>query len=218
MEANEAMGALFQAEPQLFMMMGDLYLKNQDWPGAQEMAERMKKMLPPQLQDQGAQPNAQQLQQQLAQATAQIQQMKPLADANAAKLQQAQLDAQTQQQIAAAQLASQEKIAQFEAETKRQIEEIKAETERQKARASGMASTQTAAMKAQADVQTTVIAESAEDERARQQREHDAAAHLVDLQQQADMAHTAHQQNMEAADANHAHAKALQAAKPKGTA
>lgn len=217
MEANEAMGALFQAEPQLFMMMGDLYLKNQDWPGAQEMAERMKKMLPPQLQDQDGQPNAQQLQQQLAQATAQIQQMKPLADANAAKLQQAQIDAQSAKDIAAAQLASQEKIAQFEAETKRQIEEIKAETERQKARASSMAATQTAATKAQADVTTTVIAESAADERARQQREHDAAAHLVDLHHEGEMAHTAHTNSMEAADVSHAHARQLQAEKPVPT-
>lgn len=187
-EANDAMGALFQAEPQLFMMMGDLYLKNQDWPGAQEMAERMKKMLPPQLQDQGGQPNAQQLQQQLTQATAQLQQLQPLADANQAKLQQAQLEAQSQEKIKAAELASQEKIAAAQEETKRQIEAIKAETERQKSAASAMGTTQAAAAKAQTDFQKTVLQEQSDLQQQRNDHQFEAAKQVVEHGQAARMA------------------------------
>ena len=37
--------------PQQAQFMGDLIAKNMDWPGAQEISDRLKKMLPPQLQD-----------------------------------------------------------------------------------------------------------------------------------------------------------------------
>lgn len=51
MEAAEAMMQLTQANPALFQMIGDLMVRNMDWPGADEIADRLKKMLPPQLQD-----------------------------------------------------------------------------------------------------------------------------------------------------------------------
>lgn len=187
-EANEAMGALFQAEPQLFMMMGDLYLKNQDWPGAQEMAERMKKMLPPQLQDQGGQPNAQQLQQQLTQMQAQMQQLQPLADANQAKLQQAQIDQQTALQQAQIDAASKEKIAAAQEETKRQLAMIDAETERQKAQAAGIATTNAAAAKSQADLQKTAIQEQSDLQQQRNEHEFKAVSQIVEHGHAAQMA------------------------------
>ena len=49
MESVDAMSTLFQGNPQLWQIVGDLFLRNQDWPGAQEMADRLKKMLPPNL-------------------------------------------------------------------------------------------------------------------------------------------------------------------------
>ena len=37
----------FRANPQMSQAIGDLMVGNMDWPGAEKMAERLKKMLPP---------------------------------------------------------------------------------------------------------------------------------------------------------------------------
>ena len=41
---------LTQANPELFNQIGDLMLKNMDWPGADEISKRLQSMLPPHLQ------------------------------------------------------------------------------------------------------------------------------------------------------------------------
>lgn len=46
-EALEAMAQILQSNPQLWSVAGDLFIKNMDWPGAQEMADRFKKILDP---------------------------------------------------------------------------------------------------------------------------------------------------------------------------
>jgi hypothetical protein len=46
-EALEAMSTILQSNPQLWSVAGDLFIKNMDWPGAQEMADRFKKILDP---------------------------------------------------------------------------------------------------------------------------------------------------------------------------
>ena len=46
-EALDAMSMILQSNPQLWAVAGDLFIKNMDWPGAQEMAERFKKILDP---------------------------------------------------------------------------------------------------------------------------------------------------------------------------
>jgi hypothetical protein len=42
--------ALTQANPQLFQTIGDLMMKNMDWPGAEEISKRLQMLLPPELQ------------------------------------------------------------------------------------------------------------------------------------------------------------------------
>jgi hypothetical protein len=49
-EAANMMLALTQANPQLFQTIGDLMMKNMDWPGAEEIAKRLQMLLPPELQ------------------------------------------------------------------------------------------------------------------------------------------------------------------------
>lgn len=71
-EGKNELAMLFQAEPQLFQLLGDLYLKFADFPGHQEAAERMKRMLPPQAQDQEGQDDPKL---QLEQAKGALQQM-----------------------------------------------------------------------------------------------------------------------------------------------
>jgi hypothetical protein len=45
----DAMGQILQGNPQLWAVAGDLFVKNMDWPGAQELAERLKKTIDPKL-------------------------------------------------------------------------------------------------------------------------------------------------------------------------
>jgi hypothetical protein len=52
-EALEAMGQLLQGNPQLWQVAGDLFVKNMDWPGAQEMAKRFAKTIDPRLMQDG---------------------------------------------------------------------------------------------------------------------------------------------------------------------
>lgn len=49
-EAANMMLALTQANPSLFQTVGDLMMKNMDWPGAEEISKRLQMMLPPELQ------------------------------------------------------------------------------------------------------------------------------------------------------------------------
>lgn len=48
-EAMEAMAQILQGNPQLWSVAGDLFVKNMDWPGAQELAERLAKTIDPKL-------------------------------------------------------------------------------------------------------------------------------------------------------------------------
>ena len=94
-EAAEAMIQVVQASPNLMSIIGDLMFRNMDWPGADEVAERLKAMLPPQLKDENQDPR-------LAKAVQMIQAL------------QAQLKAQGQSMQ-----AEEMRIKAFEAMTKR---------------------------------------------------------------------------------------------------
>jgi len=54
-EALDAMSQILQSNPQLWAVAGDLFIKNMDWPGAQEMAQRFKKILDPKVLSEGDQ-------------------------------------------------------------------------------------------------------------------------------------------------------------------
>jgi hypothetical protein len=75
-EALEAMAQLLQGNPQLWAVAGDLFVKNMDWPGAQEMAKRFAKTIDPKLmgdgEDNPALAAAQQQMQAMAQELQQI--------------------------------------------------------------------------------------------------------------------------------------------------
>ncbi len=65
-EALDAMGMILQSNPQLWQVAGDLFIKNMDWPGAQEMAARFAKIIDPKImQDSDDSPEMQQAKQQM---------------------------------------------------------------------------------------------------------------------------------------------------------
>lgn len=87
-EAADQMMLLVQQFPQAAPVIGDLIAKNLDWPGAQEMGERLQKLLPAALQ--GIDQEKEALKGQLAEAVAVIQQLQ--ADQNV-RVQKNQIDA-----------------------------------------------------------------------------------------------------------------------------
>lgn len=102
-EASASMLELVKVAPQIFPLIGDLMVANMDWPHAQEIAKRLKTLLPPQLQDgDPADPMVQlaQKNQQLQQLIAQHQQLAALAQQQAQTIQQETVQANAKIRIA----------------------------------------------------------------------------------------------------------------------
>ena len=107
-EGADEMGQLFQANPSLCPILGDIYLKFRDFPGHLEAAERVKKMLPPPLQDQDEGPDPQRLQQQVQESGQMVEQLTKALDE---KTQLLATDAQKlQAQTAQTQMDNQAKL------------------------------------------------------------------------------------------------------------
>lgn len=73
-EAATSMQSLAASYPKMMDIAGDLFVKNMDWPGAQDIADRIKKTLPPGLADdpKGPQPLPPQVQAQIQQMSQMI--------------------------------------------------------------------------------------------------------------------------------------------------
>ncbi len=74
-QAADAMTSFIQAVPAAGAVIGDLIAKTQDWPGADEVAERLKKMLPPGMANDEPTPEEMQAQQQMQAMQQQMQAM-----------------------------------------------------------------------------------------------------------------------------------------------
>jgi len=75
-EALDAMSQILQSNPALWSVAGDLFIKNMDWPGAQEMAARFKKILDPKVLSEGDQsPEMMAAQQQMEAMTQELNRM-----------------------------------------------------------------------------------------------------------------------------------------------
>lgn len=76
-EAAESMAQILQGNPQLWTVAGDLLVQNLDWPGSDELAKRLKKMIDPKLleDDQDMPPELMAAQQQMQAMQAEMQQM-----------------------------------------------------------------------------------------------------------------------------------------------
>lgn len=133
-EAAEQMVDLIRAFPDAAPVIGDLLAKSLDWPGAEEIARRLKALLPPQLQEQpeleSLPPEAQQIimqmQQQAAQMGQQLQEAQTEASGGIAKanadMQTTQMEIASNEKIKAAEIASNERITMAELMAKQKSE------------------------------------------------------------------------------------------------
>jgi hypothetical protein len=121
-EALEAMAQLLQGNPQLWGIAGDLFVKNMDWPGAQEMAKRFAKTIDPKiLGDADEDPALQAANQQIQAMGAEMEQMHKML-----------------QNISQTMEARGLEIDEFKARTDADIKAYEAETRRLQAVAAGM--------------------------------------------------------------------------------
>lgn len=132
-EAFDAMTQLVQGNPQLWPIIGDLIVKNMDWPGADGMAKRLKAMLPPQvaqLEQEEESPLPPEAMQQIQQMQEQLQQFQQgIHDATQGIQQRDQEIARLNEQLKA-----KEDKAEIE-EMKVEVEGYRAHTERLKTEA-----------------------------------------------------------------------------------
>lgn len=98
-ESAEAMLGFVQAVPQAGGVILDLVARNMDWPGADEIADRLQKMLPPGMAEQEEDPQAQQamMAQQRQAMQQQEQMMQQQQMAQQAEMQKAMIEIQTAQ-------------------------------------------------------------------------------------------------------------------------
>ena len=98
-EASQSIIQLIQANPGIAPMVADILAKNQDWPEAEKIAERLRMTLPPHLRGEGPPPEVIQMQQQMQQMNGQIQQLAQENQALKANAQgkQAELQAKAQE-------------------------------------------------------------------------------------------------------------------------
>lgn len=117
-EAVASMLDLSRAAPQLMQIAGDLMVRNMDWPGAQEIADRIKKTLPPNIveddKNKQQQPLPPQVQQQMQQMSQMVQALSKELDENSELIRTKTLE-----------LQSHERIAALESETRLKLELIK---------------------------------------------------------------------------------------------
>jgi hypothetical protein len=128
-ESFDMMSEVVQGNPQVFPLVADLMFRNSDVAGGDELAERFKRMLPPQAQDpQNDDPEAQ-----LQQAQSQLQQMQQqhqALNAYAQKLEKEQegkvVENQAKAQIAQMQEMSRQEIVKMQEATKIAVAQITA--------------------------------------------------------------------------------------------
>lgn len=118
-ESVEALIQLVQAYPAFLPVCGDILTKNMDWPGAQELSERLKRMVPPEAQEpkEGEQTIPPEIQQQMAQMQQQLEAaMAALAEKDEIINTKAQ-ELAAKGQIEMAKMESAERLAAIKAET-----------------------------------------------------------------------------------------------------
>lgn len=115
-EAVEGMLAVSQAYPQIWQIGGDILVKNMDWPESQELSQRLKAMLPPQVQGEIKKDIPPEVQAQMQQMSGMIEQLTGVVNT-----------LQDEKDQKTAELASKEKIAAQNNETAIVIEAMKQE-------------------------------------------------------------------------------------------
>jgi hypothetical protein len=128
-ESAEQLSQILQGSPQLMPILGDVWVRMQDWPEGEKVAQRLKTMLPPQIQQMEAEDGPEVPPQMMAQIQGQEQKIQELQQA----LQAAQAEIENQDKKLAAdrekaliQSDASINVAEINAYAKTDVEELKA--------------------------------------------------------------------------------------------
>jgi hypothetical protein len=130
-EAVASMIDMSGKNPQIMQVAGDIMIKNMDWPGAQEIAERLRKTLPPNLVEENGQ-NQQippQVQQQMGQMNQLIEQLTSQLKHKTEQIETKTLELESRERIEMAKLQVQSEIALAQIGSKESIELLAHEIE-----------------------------------------------------------------------------------------
>ena len=133
-EAVESMMEVISALPNVFSIMGDLLIKNMDWPGAQEMADRAKFLLPPELrQDDKQQPLPPAVTQKMQQSAQMIDLLTKELNAKNDLIENKQMELDSKERIEMAKIQAQMLETQLKLDSQEAIAALKAEVDSIKA-------------------------------------------------------------------------------------
>lgn len=125
-EAVASMLEMTKAMPESMQYALDVLVQNMDWPGAKALADRLKKMLPPQLQEEdGKTPIPPKAMAMIQQQGAMIEQLTAVANQQAEEINTKRLELESKERIAAQQTQAQLVITQAQIESKEEIELLK---------------------------------------------------------------------------------------------
>ncbi len=136
-QESASMGEILTSQPGLFPAYADLFFAAQDWPGSQQMKERARMMLPPQIlqqldaKEQGQQPIPPQVQAQMQALGQQNQAMAKELEAKTQFIQTEQVKAQSQAMIQQMKIAADERMDARDNQVKLAIASMQAQMEQQ---------------------------------------------------------------------------------------
>lgn len=155
-EAVASMVDTMRVYPAIAQVAGDLIVRNMDWPGAAEIADRLKKVLPPELQDkeqdQNAPPIPPQVQAQVQQLVQQVEQLAQALDQATQTINQKQVEAEAKVTAERDRLASQERIAAADRQVKVRLETLHVQAQLLQSQATLASKEDTAHLKAQMEI------------------------------------------------------------------
>lgn len=130
-QASDAMVQFGQSWPKLMDVAGDKVVKAMDWPGAQEIAQRIERTIPPEIRYDPKDPNAgppplpPEVKQKMEEMGQMIQEIQEENARLKTGVDKEQIKAESNQMIAQMKAESDQRVAEISAEAKKDVEEIK---------------------------------------------------------------------------------------------
>lgn len=194
-EGSDEMGRVLEAAPELLKIIGDIYFKFRDFPGHQEIADRLKKMLPPELADgPDTENDPQALKAKLASQQQAMQQLK-------AAFGDAMKQLETKRTEAMAKVQSEE----VKANAQLQLQQMRIDGERQLAKIQANLDLQIRQIEIAMEMRAKGIDINAKREEREDNQRHEIAMTQVEHAMDQDVAAAAHEQALESLGAEQTH-------------
>jgi len=202
-EGSDEIGKLIEAAPEMLKFIGDIYFKFRDFPGHQEIADRMKKMLPPGIADDGHD-DLETAKAKLGQMQQEFEKLKQAFGEASKALETKQVETQGKVAIEQGKAEASMRMEQMKLEAEMKMAEIDASIKVQIAQLEMMMEERTAERKAQLDYTGKKALQD-------DQQKHELGLAYVEHAMTTELAAAAHAANMETLGATQSHEQALDA-------